>query len=110
MKNPYQVIKHRLVTEKAKILESLKNRESSASLRKCDTPKYVFVVDRRANKREIAEAVEKIYATKNIKVVKVNTTLRKPRVRRMRGQMGKTAYQKKAVITLKAGQELDDQI
>ncbi len=110
MKSPYQVIKHRLVTEKARVLENLKNAESSASLKKCDSPKYVFVVDRKANKREIAQAIEKIYASKNVKVVKVNTTLRKPKTRRVRGQLGKTAYQKKAVITLKAGQELDDQI
>ena len=109
-KNPFHIVKHRLITEKAKVLEGLKNAESSPTLKKCDKPKYVFVVDRKANKQEISKAIENIYTHKNIKVTQVNTTTRKPKPRRVRGFAGKTSYQKKAIVTLRAGDELDDQI
>lgn len=109
-KSPYQIIKHRLVTEKAKVLENLKQASSNASVRACESPKYVFIVDRKANKQEIAWALEKIYADKKITVTKVNTSLRKPKPRRVRGFLGKTSFQKKAIITLKPGDELDEQV
>ena len=59
-KNPYQVVKHQRVTEKAIDLENLKNATSNVSLARCKSPKYVFVVEKTANKKEIAEAIEQI--------------------------------------------------
>lgn len=107
-KNPYHVIKHQHVTEKAMVLQNLKNAESNVSLRRCESPKYVFIVDHKANKQEIAQAVEEIYREKNIKVVAVNTINVKPKARRVRGRLGNTSAFKKAVVTLEKGDSLDN--
>ena len=109
-KNPHSIIKHRYVTEKARVLENLQHSSSNPSVRKCNRPKYVFVVDRKANKQEIAWAIEKIYAHKKIKVVAVNTTIRKPKPRRVRGFSGTTSYLKKAIVTLETGDAIDEQV
>lgn len=106
--NLYNVIKHRLVTEKARTLEALQHSNSNACTRKCSAPKYVFIVDRKANKQQIAEAIEKIYAEKNIKVVDVNTVNIKPKKRRLRGRQGKTDAFKKAIVTLEPGDNIDE--
>lgn len=106
MKNPYQIIKHRYVTEKACVLEQLKTADSNPSVRKCTSPKYVFVVDPTANKREIAWAVEQIYKEDNVKVVSVNTITVKPKPRRLRRFLGVTAGFKKAIVTLEEGSQL----
>ncbi len=107
-KNPYEVIKHRHITEKAGMLQGLKNAESSASLRRYKMPKYVFVVDKRANKQEIATALEEIYAEQKIKVVSVNTINVKSKQKTVRRRSGKTSAFKKAVVTLEEGDELDN--
>lgn len=106
-KNPYQIIKHQRVTEKAIVLENLKNSTSNASLAKCNSPKYVFVVDKNANKKEIATAIEEIYSSKNIKVVSVNTLNVKAKPRRVRGRKGMKAAFKKAIVTLQEGDSLE---
>lgn len=107
-KNPYHVIKHQHVTEKAMMLQNLQNAESNASLKRCKSPKYVFIVDNKANKQEIAVALEEIYSEKNIKVVDVNTINVKPKARRVRGRLGNTSAFKKAVVTLQEGDSLDN--
>jgi large subunit ribosomal protein L23 len=106
-KNPYQVVKHRYVTEKSITLQELKTADSNPSLKRCTSPKYVFVVDSSANKQEIASAVEEIYSKENIKVVAVNTinVLGKPR--RVRGRSGYKSGFKKAIVTLEKGDSLD---
>ena len=108
MKDPYQIIKHRHVTEKAQVLQELKNSESNACLKRCKAPKYVFVVDKRANKREIAGAIEEIYSDEQVKVKSVNTVTIKGRRRRVRGKVGMTAAIKKAIVTFEEGDQLDD--
>ena len=102
-KTPYDVIKSRYITEKSMVLQSLKDRQSNPSLTRCTSPKYVFIVDQRANKQQIADALEKIYADRSIRVMRVNTSLMKPKPRRVRGRLGKTAGFKKAIVTLQAG-------
>jgi large subunit ribosomal protein L23 len=102
-KSPYDVIKSRYLTEKAKVLEELKNNHSNPSVAKCHWPKYVFLVDPKANKQEIAEAIETIYGEKGIKVVGVNTVTIKPKARRVRGRQGIKSGFKKAIVTLQVG-------
>lgn len=109
-KNPYDIIKHQHVTEKSMVLENLKDADSNPSLRRCKSPKYVFVVDRKANKQQIAEAVEAIYSEKNIKVVAVNTINVKSKARRVRGRLGVKPGFKKAIVTLDEKDRLDDQV
>lgn len=107
-KNPYQIIKHQHITEKAKVLQELKNSKSNRSVARCESPKYVFVVDSDANKRQIAQALEEIYRDKNIKVKAVNTINVKAKARRVRGRSGFKAGFKKAVVTLDKGDSLDN--
>jgi large subunit ribosomal protein L23 len=106
-KDPYQIIKHRHVTEKAQMLEGLKNAASNVSLKRCESPKYVFIVHPAANKQEIAWAIKEIYGD-NIEVVAVNTINVKPKARRVRGRLGKRSAIKKAIVTLENGDSIDN--
>jgi large subunit ribosomal protein L23 len=65
---------------------------------------YTFLVDRRANKTEIKEAIQKIW---DVRVVSVNTINRKGKVRRRRLVKGKTADEKRAVVTLAEGDSIE---
>lgn len=107
-RDPYHIIKRRHVTEKSTVLESLKDAANNPSIARCESPKYVFIVDKRANKQEIAQALEEIYKKDDIKVAAVNTINMKPKPRRVRGRKGKTAAFKKAVVTLEKGDSLDN--
>jgi large subunit ribosomal protein L23 len=59
--------------------------------------KYTFVVDKRADKTEIAAAVEKLF---NVKVLKVNTMNYSGKVKRMGYHSGPRASWKKAVVKI----------
>ena len=104
----YKTIKSRYVTEKARVLEGLATATANKSLKACEKPKYVFVVDKKATKQEIAVAVEEIYADKKVKVKSVNTISIKPKKRRFRGRIGVKPGYKKAVVTLDKGDTLDE--
>lgn len=108
--NPFNVIKSRHVTEKARVLQNLQDAKSNKSLARCEEPKYVFIVDKKANKIEIAKAIEAIYAAKNVKVTAVNTINVKPKARRVRGHAGFKGAFKKAIVTLQKGNVIDDQV
>jgi large subunit ribosomal protein L23 len=110
MKNPYDIIKSRRHTEKSRVLENLQHANSNPSLKKCKSPKAVFNVDPKANKTEIAWAIETIYADKKVKVTAVNTVCVKPKQRRVRGFLGKTAGFKKAIVTLRPGDAIDETV
>lgn len=107
MKNPYQIIKSRRVTEKSRVLETLKDAKSNRSISRCQSPKIVFDVDTKANKTEIARAVEEIYKDQKVKVVKVNTINVGSKQRRVRGFIGETAAFKKAVVTLRPDDKIE---
>ena len=64
---------------------------------------YVFIVDRRANKIQIKEAVEKLF---NVKVESVNTLNIKPKAKRFRMSVYKTSAIKKAMVKLKKGETI----
>ena len=59
MKDPYQIIKNPLTTEKAVRLMESQN-------------KLTFIANKSATKKEIKEAVEKIF---KVKIIKVNTLI-----------------------------------
>ena len=109
-RNPYNVIKSRYVTEKARVLEGLHSNSSNPCVKKCTTPKYVFLVDKYATKQEIARAVEEIYSEKNIKVVGVNTINIHPKARTVRGRRGMKPGFRKAIVTLQAGDVIEDKV
>ena len=66
--------------------------------------KYVFVVDKRANKIQIADAVKEVF---NVKVEAVNTVNVKGKKKRMGRTSGKTASYKKAIVKLSAGETIE---
>lgn len=91
MKSPYDIIKVPLITEKSTILKEKEN-------------KYAFLVDNRANKDEIKRAVEEIF---KVKVLAVNTSYLRGKIKRMGKHSGKTPDMKKAVLTLKEGEKIE---
>ena len=107
-KNPYDIVKHIHTTEKSVMLQGLKNAKSNRCIARCESPKYVFVVDKDANKHEIAQAIQEIYKERNVRVTAVNTINLKGKPRRVRGFLGKTASIKKAIVTLEPGDSLDN--
>lgn len=66
--------------------------------------KYVFVVDKRANKIEIGKAVKEIF---DVKVEKVNTINVKGKVKRRGRTVGKRADYKKAIVKLAEGETIE---
>jgi len=85
-KNPRDIIFAPVVSEKSYNL--------------IDEGKYTFLVDPRANKTEIKQAVEQIF---DVKVSSVNTINRQGKVRRTRGGLGKSKDTKRAIVTLREG-------
>jgi large subunit ribosomal protein L23 len=107
-KSPYEIIKHQHVTEKANMLQELKNSKSNPSIARFELPKYVFIVDRNANKKQIAQAIEEIYKDKNVKVLSVNTINVKAKPKRVRGRSGTKSAFKKAIVTFEKNDDLDN--
>ena len=64
----------------------------------------IFNVARKASKPEIKAAVEALFG---VKVTAVNTLVRKGKVKRFRGTVGRQGDVKKAVVTLVDGQSID---
>ena len=79
MRSPHDVIRRPLITEK--------------SMSDIAEGKYTFVVDKKANKTEIKNALEKIF---DVKVAKVNTMNMTGKQKRMGANVGKRADWKKA--------------
>lgn len=90
MKNPHDVIKGMIRTEKGATLLPMN--------------KYLFWVAKSANKIEIKSAVEEIY---KVKIDCVNTISMRGKNKRVRYVVGKTPDWKKAVVTLKSGSKID---
>lgn len=90
--NAYTVLVRPLITE---------NSMAGAALKE---PQYTFRVSIRANKIEIARAVEDAF---NVRVKKVNTLRQFGKPKRLRGRLGRRADYKKAFVTLKEGQSID---
>lgn len=93
MKKIQEVIIRPLITERGTTLK--------------EKGKYLFEVHPDATKREIREAVEKIFKKDKVKVSKVNTTTVPGKVRRFGRHLSKDYRWKKAVVTLKAGQKIE---
>ncbi|RVC61753.1 50S ribosomal protein L23 [Mesorhizobium sp. M4B.F.Ca.ET.088.02.2.1] len=64
----------------------------------------VFNVAKKASKPEIKAAVEALFG---VKVTAVNTLVRKGKIKRFRGTIGRQGDVKKAVVTLADGQSID---
>jgi large subunit ribosomal protein L23 len=89
--NLHEVIRNPHITEKATIKKEAENQ-------------VTFKVDRRANKVEIRKAVEELLKAKVIKVRTQNMTGKR---RRLGRSVGKRPDWKKAVVTLRPGEEVE---
>jgi large subunit ribosomal protein L23 len=65
---------------------------------------YTFLVDKRANKTEIKEAIQTIW---NVRVISVRTLNRAGKVKRRRFTKGKRADEKRAIVTLAEGDAIE---
>ncbi|MGB9802961.1 50S ribosomal protein L23 [Desulfofundulus sp.] len=90
MKNPRDILKRPVVTEKSMSLLA--------------DNKYTFIVDPRANKVEIKKAVEELF---KVKVEKVNTMRVKGKAKRVRNIVGRRPDVKKAIVTLRKGDKIE---
>ena len=88
--NLYDSILNPLVTEKSTNLSEMN--------------KIVFRVNRSADKRSVKKSIEKIF---KVNVVKVNIINKQRRLKTIRGRKVKVQGQKKAIVTLKKGQNID---
>jgi large subunit ribosomal protein L23 len=91
MKNPRDIILSPVVSEKSYDLIEHNNT-------------YTFVVDPRANKTEIKQAVQSIF---DVTVTRVNTQNRKGKTKRTGYVTGKRNNIKRALVTLAADDEID---
>ena len=66
--------------------------------------KVVFKVSRNATKPQIKEAVEKLF---DVKVKRVNTLIRKGKIKAFKGRLGEQQSTKRAVVTLEEGHRID---
>tara|TARA_B100001741_G_C16377897_1_gene516407 strand:- start:293 stop:586 length:294 start_codon:yes stop_codon:yes gene_type:complete len=66
--------------------------------------KIVFKVPSKANKKNLKKSIEKIF---KVNVTKVNIINKKNRIKITRGKKIKVKGYKKAIITLKKGQNID---
>ncbi|MES2995782.1 MAG: 50S ribosomal protein L23 [Verrucomicrobiota bacterium] len=92
MKDIYQVIKNVRLSEKASLLQETNNE-------------VTLEVDRKANKTEIKQAVERLFGKTVIGVRTANYDGKARRKRR--ADAGTTSAWKKAIVRLKAGESLD---
>lgn len=86
----YDVITSPVITEKSTLLS--------------ESNQVVFNVPGTATKPQIKAAVESLF---NVKVSAVNTLIRKGKVKRFKGRVGRQSDQKKAVVTLAEGHSID---
>ena len=76
--------------------------EKSTSLSQFN--KVVFKVDKNANKKSIKKNIEKIF---KVEVIKINIVYKKTKIKSSRGRKVKVPGFKKAIVTLKKGQNID---
>lgn len=91
MDNLYRIIHHPILTEKTTHQKETFNQ-------------VTFKVDPEATKRQIKEAVQRIF---NVTVLDVRTINMLGKKRRWRMQQGKRPDWKKAVVTLKPGDKIE---
>ena len=91
MKTIYEVIRRPIRTEKSTDLEEMNNQ-------------VVFEVDRRANKIEIRQAVERLFG---VNVIKVSTMNQRGKPKHSGRLLGKRGDSKKAIVTLAEGDTIE---
>ena len=86
----YDIIRSPVITEKSTVIS--------------EHNQVMFNVALDATKPEIKAAIEHLF---KVKVSKVNTMVRKGKTKRFRGIPGRRSDQKKAIVTLEEGSQID---
>ncbi|MFT6497336.1 MAG: 50S ribosomal protein L23 [Alphaproteobacteria bacterium] len=86
----YDVIRNPVITEKATIVS--------------ESDQVIFNVAITATKFEIKQAIESLF---EVKVLSVNTLVRKGKVKTFKGKVGKRSDTKRAFVRLAEGQTID---
>lgn len=89
--NQLSILKQPVISEKSFVL--------------ADRDKYVFIVQKEANKIEITKAIEMAF---KVHVIKVNTYLIKGKVKRFGRITGKRSDYKKAIVSIKKGEKIEE--
>ena len=91
------------MSELSRIIKRPVALTEKASRLKAENNQVVFEVERGANKIQIRSAVEQMFG---VKVLSVNTLLQRGKVKRMGKGFGKRQNWKKAIVTLRAGDDV----
>ena len=104
MRPAQQIIKRPLLTEKSARLRETGGANSAHPEGEAYAQKIVFEVSRDANKIEIRRAIESLF---KVTVERVNTVVVRGKAKRVGRFMGRRPMWKKAVVTLKAGDNIE---
>ena len=88
--NPYNVILKPILSEKSNDLRE-------------EQKQYVFLINREANKKDVALAVKKMW---DVQVKSVRTMITRDKIKRRGHQLSKPKTTKKAIVTLVEGGKL----
>ena len=68
---------------------------------------YTFLVSKNSNAFEIKQAVETLF---KVKVIKINTSITRGKMKSFKGNYGYRKDSKKAIVTLKEGNTIDSSL
>ncbi len=88
---PYEVVMSPVMSEKGLI--------------DIEIGKYAFYVHPQANRSQIRDAIEEVF---NVDVVKINLLNQRGKVKTMGRYSGRSPKRKKAIVTLKPGQRIQE--
>ena len=89
----YSIIRKPILTEKSTNLNQFNQ--------------YSFVVTKDCRSSEIKQAIEKIF---KVKVIKINTSIQRGKLKSFKGSVGYRKDTKKAIVTLKEGNTIDSSL
>ncbi len=89
----FSIIKKPITTEKSTNLQQYNQ--------------YTFLVSKDSNSNEIKQAIENIF---KVKVIKINTSITRGKLKSFKGTIGFRNDTKKAIVTLKEGNTIDSSL
>ena len=87
------------------ILKKPLTTEKSTNLQQFN--QYTFIVAKNSNSSEIKQAIEQLF---KVKVVKINTSISRGKMKSFKGDYGFRKDSKKAIVTLKEGNTIDSSL
>ena len=97
-KRPIKISQERAMS----ILSKPITTEKSTNLQQFN--QYTFLVSKNSNSFEIKQAIETLF---KVKVIKINTSITRGKMKSFKGNLGYRKDTKKAIVTLKEGNTID---